>query len=152
MVHHAMAQDPRAIEALRELGLRVPEDLDAVRRAPTFEAAQAKLAELQERVRKNFKRLAFELHPDRTGGDPEKTDRFKALARAREEIERLRLQHPLPVQQRVVMMWVNPMPMHQATGTSSAVYANGYAATGNSTTATGATTASPWHVAFIRPF
>lgn len=150
MVHHAMTQDPRTIEALRELGFRVPEDIEAVRREPTFEAAQAKLAELQECVRKNFRQLAFELHPDRTGGDPEKTARFKALVQARDEIEKLRLRRPAPVQQhRVVMMWINPVPMRQTTATPSAVYSNGYASVGTST-ATGSTV-SPWQVAFIRP-
>ncbi len=141
-------QDPRAIEALRELGVRLPEDLDAVRHAPSFEAGQAKLAELKERARRNFKHLAFELHPDRTGGDPEKTERFKRIAQAHGEVEKLQLQRRPPVQQVFVMHQY--MPFHAPTPvTSTSPYAAAYASTTNSTSANAY---CAWQVAFIRPF
>lgn len=34
-----------------------------------------------------YRRLCYELHPDRTGNDPRKTDRFKDVNRAWEEIQ-----------------------------------------------------------------
>lgn len=146
MVHHTMAYDPRAIEALRELGVRVPEEIDALLREPTFEAAKAKLAELKERVRKNFRKLAFELHPDRTGGDPGKTERFKLLVQVQDSFDKLQIRPPQPRVMHVV--WHNPMAHTTNTAASTSVYTQFYQGTG---AATPSPRVSPLRVVFMRP-
>jgi hypothetical protein len=75
----------------------MPQELDALRRC-ALEEGKRKLEELKERVRKNYKRLVFELHPDRTGNDPVKTERFVLFGRIKDEFEKLQLQ-PRPVTQ-----------------------------------------------------
>lgn len=77
------------------MGLR-PEDFQAVRLAPSPEVAAKLLGDLKERFRSGFKKLAFELHPDRTGGDPQKTEDFKALIQLREGFERLQVPEYAP--------------------------------------------------------
>lgn len=79
------------VEILGLLGVNYPSDLQAIERMP-FEQGTKVLADLKERVRKGYKRLAFELHPDRTGNDPEKTERFKLLAQVRDRIEQITIQ------------------------------------------------------------
>jgi hypothetical protein len=96
--------DPLMVQAvLRDLGVE-PTELEALRRCPLAEG-QRKLAELKERVHKNYRRAAFELHPDRTGNDSVKTERFKLLATIRDDFEKLQL---APAQPRYV-----PMPVPQ---------------------------------------
>ena len=83
--------DPATVRAiLADLGVQQA-DMDAIRRCPLDEGKH-KLEELKERVHKNYKRLAFELHPDRTGNDPEKTERFKLIGAIREDFAKLQLQ------------------------------------------------------------
>lgn len=151
-----MIRDPRAIEALRELGVNVPEDLNNIQRAGSFEKAQQALADLKERVRKNYRRLAFELHPDRTGGDSARTEHFMLLSRIKEEFEALRLRPPIPrppaVQ--IMMTWLNTMPVahptHTPTGGTGSVYQTHYttASPMSSTTTMGF---NPYHVVIMRP-
>lgn len=62
----------------------------------------AKLKELQARAKKAFRRLALELHPDRTGNDPAKADRFRRLVEVHEFIAGLEMRRPQP--QRVVFV------------------------------------------------
>jgi hypothetical protein len=83
------------VEILGLLGVNYPSDLQAIERMP-FEQGTKVLADLKERVRKGYKRLAFELHPDRTGNDPEKTERFKLLAQIRDRIEKITIQQRQP--------------------------------------------------------
>jgi hypothetical protein len=84
--------DPVKIqEAMRELGV-LPADVEKLQRMAVFEEATAWLDELKDRVRKNFKRLAFELHPDRTGGDLEKTALFKLYGTVKDDFEKLQVQ------------------------------------------------------------
>lgn len=84
-----------AFQLLAQLGVR-PEDLARVQRAPSFEAAKAQLEELKVRVRAAWKRAAFDLHPDRTGGDPEKTRLYTALNGVRQDFEGLEMRLPPP--------------------------------------------------------
>ena len=82
--------DPAKVQAiLRDLGVS-PVELEALRQC-SLEEGRRKLDELKERVRKNYKRLAFELHPDRTGNDSEKTEKFKLLGAIRDDFEKLQL-------------------------------------------------------------
>ncbi len=74
----------------RELGV-TPQALFAIRVA-TFPRAKELLEELKKVARHNYHRLAKELHPDRTGGDPQKEERFKLLSQAMATIEHLQLQ------------------------------------------------------------
>lgn len=87
-------------EMLRALGVNYPADIRAIEQMP-FEQGEKALEALKERARKNFKQLAFELHPDRTGNDAAKTERFKALAQVRERLDKMTLRRapvtPLPV-------------------------------------------------------
>lgn len=77
------------------MGLR-PEDFQAVRLAPNPEEAGRLFANLKERFKAGFKKLAFELHPDRTGGDPQKTEDFKALIQLREGFDKFQVPTYVP--------------------------------------------------------
>ncbi len=90
------AERARIEGGLLALGV-TPEDFNVIRRQRSFEDACAKLVEVKEKVRKAYRRLAFELHPDRTGNDPVKTDLFKAISKIRAEIEELELERPRPM-------------------------------------------------------
>ena len=57
-------------------------------------AGPAMLEALQKRARARFRELALELHPDRTGGDSEKTERYKRLAMAKDQLDALVVQPP----------------------------------------------------------
>lgn len=90
-----LAEQQRIDEGLRALGL-TPDDFNTIQRQPTYETACQALDALKERVRKSFKKLVFELHPDRTGNDPVKTELFKTVTRIREDVEKLRINPPPP--------------------------------------------------------
>lgn len=76
-----------AVHLLARLGVH-PADLLRVKSTP-FPQSAAILNDLKARVRSNWKKLAFELHPDRTGNNSEKTAEFQALTRLRDDFERL---------------------------------------------------------------
>lgn len=93
--------------ALESLGVSV-RDFEEMRRA-SFTRAQELLRALKERARKSFRRLALELHPDRTGNDETKTETFKALTQVFSELIKLEVRPPPPVPppvQPVVSTWV----------------------------------------------
>jgi hypothetical protein len=73
---------------------------------------------LKQEAKKLFKKLALELHPDRTQNDPEKTERFKVLVQVMEAIEQLRLQ-PKP-QPRMITVIVQSYGNATVTNTSTA--------------------------------
>lgn len=84
--------DPVKIQAaMSDLGVS-PVDMERLRQMTSVEEATTWLDELKARVRKNFKQLAFELHPDRTGGDEEKTARFKLYGTVKDEFEKIQVQ------------------------------------------------------------
>lgn len=86
----------RVEKGLLALGITA-EDFNEVRRQRTYEEAVAKLEEVKEKVRKGYKKLAFELHPDRTGDDVEKTELFKIITQVKQDIESLQIERPRPV-------------------------------------------------------
>lgn len=88
MTPQERAQIERGFQAL---GVS-PAELQQVLQQPSFAECQVYLEALKDKVRKSFKKLAFELHPDRTGNDPEKTELFKVVARIRDDVEKLTLQ------------------------------------------------------------
>lgn len=135
------AEQAKVAEAVRALGV-LPTDFDAIRVAP-FPRAVEMLKELKERARKNYKRLAFELHPDRTGNDPVKTERFKFFGEILSKLEALEVRPPPPMPQ--VQVHMAPVTWVQA----SARFVN----TGASTTTTNVGGRGPmgaW-VVFMRP-
>lgn len=83
------------MRAMQLLGLR-QEDFRAVETAPSFEEGVRRLDELKGRVKKAFRRVALELHPDRTNNDPAKTEDFKLASSAADEIDKLALRRPQP--------------------------------------------------------
>jgi hypothetical protein len=79
---------------LHYLGVDIRE-VEDLRHLPHREATQ-RLTELKGRIHKGWRKAAFELHPDRTGNDPQKTALFQALTLLRDQFEDLRLAEPLP--------------------------------------------------------
>lgn len=145
--------DPMKLqEAMRALGV-LPADMDALRRMPSAETAQAKLDELKERVRKNFKVLAFELHPDRTGNDLEKTERFKLYATVKDEFEKIQIEIRPPRMQPQVMIRRPPPQQVRVTRVVmwSAVGPPGATATGATNTGQTVVFNVPFRVATMKP-
>jgi hypothetical protein len=98
------------MQALGELGVRAP-DLEAVQRAP-YPQSERMLRGLKDRVKKNWRQLAFMLHPDRTQNDPVKTERLKQLTEVKEEFDRVQVVPRMPIPPVVVrrtIHWTNPM-------------------------------------------
>jgi hypothetical protein len=97
----------KTTQALGLLGVSAS-DFEAMRRVP-FAQAQEMLRVVKERVRKNFRRLVLELHPDRTGNDPEKTEQFKVLAQIFADFNKLEVRPPAPmppVSRQTPVTWV----------------------------------------------
>jgi len=80
-------------QAMRDLGLTV-ETHARIRSAPSFEEAVVRLDALKVSARRRFHKLALELHPDRTGGDPAKTERFRTLAQVMDQLDRMQIGRP----------------------------------------------------------
>ena len=72
------------------------QDFETIRRVP-FPQAQTLLQELKTKARRNYKRLALELHPDRTQGDEVKAQLFVLLGQVLEELDKTTV-HPPPPQ------------------------------------------------------
>jgi hypothetical protein len=81
--------------ALTALGI-APQEFETIRRVP-FPQAQDLLQELKAKARRNYKRLALELHPDRTQGDEAKATLFVLLGRVLEDLDKLRVTPPPPI-------------------------------------------------------
>lgn len=95
-------------EVLQVLGV-TPSDLEGLRLLNP-DSARTRLAELKECVRRNFRRLALELHPDRTGGDAKKTELFKLYCTVKEEFEKIQLKPQAPNRPTPVGRQGQPMP------------------------------------------
>jgi hypothetical protein len=67
------------------------EDLIHIKTEPSGTQARAALEALRQRTKKAYKRAVRELHPDRTGGDPEKSDLFRAVSEVYQEISGVKL-------------------------------------------------------------
>lgn len=76
------------------LGLE-PYDFIGVRKAPAHQGPQM-LRQLKRRVRKAYKAAALRYHPDKTGGDAEKTRMFQAVTEVLGEVEDLEYHAPRP--------------------------------------------------------
>jgi hypothetical protein len=87
-------------QALIDLGV-TPAAIHQIRYAP-FPQAQELLKRLKEQAKKAFRRLALELHPDRTGGDTEKAARFAFLTTVIKQVEAMEVPPPPPQPQVVI--------------------------------------------------
>ena len=66
-------------DELQQLGV-TSADIQRVLQAASMDEARARLDALKARARSRYEQLTMELHPDRTGGDKAKAERFKALS------------------------------------------------------------------------
>lgn len=89
------------VRALGALGVSL-QDLENLRRIP-FPHAVEGLKRIQEETKPRYKKLAFELHPDRTGGDEAKTRLFSEVTVANKWLQELKVQPPQPQPQMVVV-------------------------------------------------
>lgn len=89
--------------ALAVLGV-TPQDVETIRRVP-FPQARTLLQELKAKARRNYKRQALELHPDRTQGDETKAALFVLLGRVLEELDKTEVHPPLPAPPPVVVTY-----------------------------------------------
>ena len=89
-----------------------PNDFNAVRQAPSHGEAVRRLEDLRIRFRKAFRKAAFELHPDRTGGDPYKTEQFNLLVNFARDFEKVQVPKKPPVVVHRVVFY-NPVRPHR---------------------------------------
>lgn len=80
-------------QAYRLLGITEAELRDLSKLA--FREAESLLQRLKMRAKKNYKRLAFELHPDRNGGDLEKTELYCLVTRVQQAFEKMESRPPV---------------------------------------------------------
>lgn len=115
--------DPAIEQAKRDLGVTEEAIGFRLRQCRSFQEQVAVLDDLKREAKKTYRRLAFDLHPDRTGGDEVKLERFKALSRVMEAIEQLQIRPP-------------PIVTHLVPGVQIRFYTNGPVTTSNSATTT----------------
>lgn len=87
------------LQTLESLLLQIgfaPEDFNRVRRAHTRAEAVELLASLKDRFKPAFKRKIFELHPDRTHGDPEKSKQLQILINFARDLDELKVPEENP--------------------------------------------------------
>lgn len=114
------------------------EDFQACTTKPTIEEAQTALDALRARLKRRYRELALEWHPDRTGGDKEKAARFVAVAAVWADIERLKLtRRPQPV----LLIMPTAAVVGFSNGVRISVFYNS-TSTSSSTTTNAATSAS----------
>jgi hypothetical protein len=111
-----------AKRALDALGVTQTE-LDLVRQA-SFEQAKTLLKNLKIKAHRQYKKLALELHPDRTQGDQAKAEFFVLLGRVLEEFDKVTVQAaPVMPQIRVTygpnVTWVTPHTWQQVSTTAA---------------------------------
>lgn len=143
--------DPaQLLAALLELGV-TPTALQAIRSAAPNKG-KSLLDELKHAAKSRYRKLAFELHPDRNGGDTSKVARFTLLTDVMKQIEAM-VYHPgvslpprpaaPPPQSRVVVQQVVFRPRPVAT-----IFRGVRPATTASPAASGP---KGVHVVFLRP-
>ena len=101
-------------DLLLSLGVQ-PAEIARLYTLPHAEASRL-LGVLKDRVRQNWRKLAFELHPDRTGNDPAKTERFRALLALKDKFEQMILPEPRPARVEPVTAYTAATPMPPTPG------------------------------------
>lgn len=66
-------------------------DFRRVTAAASLEQATSQLDDLKKRLKREFRRKALELHPDRTGGDPDKANDFVLIQKVLEAAEQFQV-------------------------------------------------------------
>lgn len=111
--------DPQIFRAMQLLGVQQT-DFRSIETAASFDAGVQQLEALKLRVKKQFRKLALELHPDRTNNDPAKTEDFKLVSAVVDEIDRLVFRPPPPPPQlRVVRIQFNTTVSTGSTGATT---------------------------------
>lgn len=106
------------VRALGALGVQV-QVLDHLRGVP-FQQAVEGLKRIQEAAKPAYKKLALELHPDRTGGDEAKTRLFSEVTMAHKWLQDLKVQPPPP--QPVMTVQFTHYPRAHPFGGTASVY------------------------------
>lgn len=78
-----------------DLGVDLAQLMPRLRFSPIDQAKQL-LVDAKATVKKRWRKVALELHPDRTGGDPAKEERFKKFNVLVEEFLALEVSAPPP--------------------------------------------------------
>jgi len=148
-------------EAVRGMGLLGvhPAHIQNLQRLP-YEQAQATLEKLKVEAKKRYRKLALELHPDRTGGDEDKATLFRIVTEVNNQIQAITLRQKLqrPVQRRVIIQTVYMQQQPQTVRVQRQTrpfqaFSNGVSATTNTTTTnTGNNRYNARKVAFMRGF
>jgi len=105
-----------------------PQRIQQLQRMPFAQATEA-LEAIKSHARVQYKRLAFEWHPDRNQGDPRAEEKFKVLGSVLANLEKLRLQPPQRRVQYVHFPSVSPFGSSVSyTTDTSTTSATGYSA------------------------
>jgi hypothetical protein len=97
------------------MGLQ-PEDFSGIGEARDREEATQRFLTLKEKFKTGFKRMALILHPDRNGGDPEKTATFHLLMSVAKEFDNLRIKPPTTVKYQTTFSGPIPPPPPKRSG------------------------------------
>jgi hypothetical protein len=92
-------------QALKQLGL-TDADLAGCRQAPTLAIAKERLERIKHVGKRAYRRLALDLHPDRTNGDEAKTELFKRLTTAYETLANMEIGVMVPRAPQLVIQCV----------------------------------------------
>jgi hypothetical protein len=101
---------------LEEMGVTA-QRLQEVRKAPTFEEAQRRLAQLKTDTKKAFRKLALKYHPDHNPGNAEALEKFKKLPEVRAFVEKLDVARQ--VQPVIQPAPVQPVPTYVSAGAAA---------------------------------
>lgn len=108
--------NPQLEDLLLQMGF-TPADFNRIRLARSRNEALQKLEALKIRFKLEFRKKIPSLHPDRTGGDPEKSQQLQVLLDFARELERTQI--PQEVAPRVLIHEVtfhNPIPQARKRG------------------------------------
>jgi hypothetical protein len=92
--------------------------LERILQAGSIEQANREMSLLRKAVKRTFRRLALELHPDRTPDAPDKAEEFKRLSLAYDSIETF-FQNTKVQAQSVVVIQRPMVRVSVSTGTST---------------------------------
>ena len=84
---------PQVQSLLLQMGLQL-EDFSAVSQSKNREEAAQRLNALKAKFKICFKKMVTTFHPDRNGGDPEKTAQFHLLMAVAKEFDSLKIKPP----------------------------------------------------------
>jgi len=108
------------VKAFQHLGI-TEADVMGIRSAPSLVEANKRLQALRDRVKKQWRKLAFELHPDRTEGDEDKEKLFKLLSGVVDKLDDTKVLPPMrprPRPRRRVV-WQQPIMWTDSTNATS---------------------------------